>query len=189
MRKWRFLLPALQGFVAIALMIWEQYNERVITSMGMAWDTGAPMWPFQTPEILLAIFNAPAYIFAIPIADLLRLRTLGERQPVLLLAILLLWFYVGWLIDFRSVSWSWISRRKWLTAALAVATMISLSIGAHFAVDGVRWFGKYDGVSFSSLFVFARAVWPAPWCVVIVLVSSWAIFRMLRSTWRRRLIA
>ena len=32
--------------------------------MGMGWDDGAPVWPYQTPNILLFTLNTPAYFVA-----------------------------------------------------------------------------------------------------------------------------
>jgi len=49
----RILLPAVMGALSVALMVWDSQNQRVIRSMGMAWDTGAPLWPYQTPDTLL----------------------------------------------------------------------------------------------------------------------------------------
>jgi hypothetical protein len=43
-------LPTVIGLVSATLMVWDLHNQRVIMSMGMAWDTGAPLWPYQTPR-------------------------------------------------------------------------------------------------------------------------------------------
>jgi hypothetical protein len=47
-RAARIILPSVMGIVSLPLVLWEIHNERVIGSMGMAWDTGAPIWPHQT---------------------------------------------------------------------------------------------------------------------------------------------
>src|SRR5438552_12630602 len=98
---WRIWLPALIGCATAVLMAWEQYNARVIASMGMRWDTGAPMWPYQTPEIILAILNAPAYFVAAPAWWTLNLQSAEQRHPVLFLATIGLWFLIGRSIDNR----------------------------------------------------------------------------------------
>ena len=41
-------------------MAWDLYNEGIIAQTGMGWDTGAPIWPYQTPAILLFAINTPA---------------------------------------------------------------------------------------------------------------------------------
>jgi len=79
--------------------MWEHHNAGVVESIGMAWDNGAPIWPFQTLEIAVAILNDPAYFPALPICAVLRLRTTDDRNLVLLLAILLLWYWVGSRLD------------------------------------------------------------------------------------------
>jgi hypothetical protein len=161
-------------------MLWEQHNSRVITSMGMAWDTGAPMWPFQTPDILLVVIDAPAYVFAMPISDSLGLRTVEGRHPVLLLAIVLLWFCVGWLTDFGFISRSLINWRKCLIGAFAAVALVSLYIGGYCAVEGARWWSRYGGLSLSKLLTLGRLVGPVPWCVLILLVLTRATFQLLR---------
>jgi len=61
------------GIVSLPLVLWDIHNERVIVSMGMAWDVGAPIWPYQTSDILLRLLNGPAYYVTMPIANTLRL--------------------------------------------------------------------------------------------------------------------
>ncbi len=61
------------GIVSLPLVLWDIRNDHVIESMGMAWDTGAPIWPYQASDILLRLLNGPAYSVAMPIANLLRL--------------------------------------------------------------------------------------------------------------------
>jgi hypothetical protein len=49
----RFILPLIMGTISVPLVIWDIHNTEVIYSVGMGWDTGAPVWPYRTPEILL----------------------------------------------------------------------------------------------------------------------------------------
>ena len=53
-------LPTVMGLLCALLMLWDLHNQRVIRSMGMAWDTGAPIWPYQTPDTLLFALNTSA---------------------------------------------------------------------------------------------------------------------------------
>jgi len=57
MHKVRFciLLPILFGLLAVALMTWDYHNQRIIESIGMTWDTGAPIWPYQTSWIKISL--------------------------------------------------------------------------------------------------------------------------------------
>jgi len=38
-------------------MMWEHHNSGVVESTGMAWDNGAPIWPFKTLGILAGPAN------------------------------------------------------------------------------------------------------------------------------------
>src|SRR5262249_52378852 len=97
--KWRIGLPALLGCATAGLMLWEQANARIISSMGMRWDTGAPIWPFQTPEIVLAVLNAPVYLIAAPVWWAFNLQSAEQRHPVLFIGTVGLWFLIGRILD------------------------------------------------------------------------------------------
>jgi len=86
------------GGISLPLVIWDIHNERVIESMGMAWDTGAPIWPYQTSDILLHFLNGPAYFIAQPLANVLRLGG-PSHFLVVLPAILIWWWFVGTRLD------------------------------------------------------------------------------------------
>src|ERR1022692_4343391 len=96
--KWKFLLPIVMGLFCAMLMVWDLHNQRVIVSMGMAWDTGAPLWPYQTPDTLLVALNAPAYLIANPVSNHLGLL---RPFPYLLIfpAVLSWWWFVGIVLD------------------------------------------------------------------------------------------
>jgi hypothetical protein len=66
------------GHCQPALVLWDIHNERAIESMGMAWDTGAPIWPYQTSDILLRLLNFPAYFISMPVTNALRLLATGQ---------------------------------------------------------------------------------------------------------------
>jgi hypothetical protein len=67
----RIILPSVMGIVSLPLVLWDIHNGRVIESMGMAWDTGAPIWPYQTSDILLRLLDGPAYYVTMPFANAL----------------------------------------------------------------------------------------------------------------------
>jgi len=180
MSHWRLILPTLQGFVALLLMVWEQHNSRVIESMGMAWDTGAPMWPFQTPEILLVILDAPAYLLAAPICAIAGFRTIETRHPVILAALILVWFLVGWSMDFSLILKRWARKPKTLLLVFLTTGTFGLYASIYLAIDGIRWWFRYGGFTISSLLIFLRAVGPLPWCALIAVVSARNLLRMFR---------
>jgi hypothetical protein len=92
----RVVLPVVMGAISLPLMIWDIHNVRVIESMGMAWDTGAPVWPYQTPDILLRFLNGPAYFVASPTANAFRL--FGLKYYVTVIPSVLIWW---WLVGLR----------------------------------------------------------------------------------------
>ena len=53
----RIVLPSVMGILSLPLVLWDIHNERVIESIGMGWDTGAPIWPYQASDILLRLIK------------------------------------------------------------------------------------------------------------------------------------
>lgn len=160
--RYRIALPASMGLVACGLMAWEHHNNEVIAAMGMAWDTGAPIWPFQTPEIILALLNAPAYLLAAPAWLVLDLHFEDQRNPALLLAIVLLWTCIGIAIDFDLLSSLRRSGGKSATITLSLAALIFSFVGVGALISGVQWWSRYGQHSLVSALIFARIVSFAP---------------------------
>lgn len=100
----RVLLPAVAGGVSIPLIFWDIHNAHVIESMGMAWDMGPPVWPYQTSDMLLRLLNGPAYSIAMPIVNMLRLPAPLHLFVVAPL-ILIWWSFFGLTLDRGMVSW------------------------------------------------------------------------------------
>src|SRR2546430_12829998 len=88
----RIVLPAVIGSLSVPLILWDIHNARVIESMGMAWDTGAPIWPYQASDILLRLLNGPAYSIAMPLANVLRLP--APMHFVLVVPAILIWWWL-----------------------------------------------------------------------------------------------
>ena len=91
----RLKLPLLFGSISYLLIGWEFYNESVIESMGMAWDTGAPIWPYQTAHILLVALNAPAWLAAVVVERSTGFVSLAFMAWIFLALILLQWWFIG----------------------------------------------------------------------------------------------
>ena len=73
--RFRLVLPAVLGFLATVLMVWDYENNRMVELMGMGWDMGAPFWPYQAIYLLLFTVNAPAFVLSMPILKLLNLHS------------------------------------------------------------------------------------------------------------------
>ena len=176
LRKFKLTLPILMGAVSALLMMWDIHNQRVIMSVGMGWDTGAPLWPYQTPDTLLLAINAPAYLIATPISRLFDL--LAPRQYFALYpAILLWWWLVGAYLDKRHLEGRVRSARVWASLfCLFAVTLICLGVdGSYFAL---RWWWTYSRslLNVSDL-ILLRLIAPSIWCFALSLVALLAARR------------
>lgn len=175
--KWRLWLPGVLGCATAGLMAWERANARVIASMGMAWDTGAPMWPYQTPEILLAILNAPAYFIAAPVWRTFSLNSAEQRHPVLLVASVALWFIVGRAIDDRRRGRKRTLMPLWLRLLVVMAAGAVAYVGAREVFDGAVWWSKYGELHIARILILVRIVSFVPWCLAVGTIAAWTMFR------------
>ncbi len=71
----------------------------------MAWDMGAPIWPYQASDILLRMLNGPAYSIAMPTASLLRLAA-PMHLLLVIPGILASWWFLGYILDRGFARWS-----------------------------------------------------------------------------------
>jgi hypothetical protein len=162
--RFRIVLPLVMGAASLPLMIWDIHNERVTESMGMAWDTGAPAWPYQTPDILLRFLNGPAYFVAQPLANAFRL---GGPSHFLMVfpAILIWWWFFGVRLD---SGWATVeSRWRWpVSALLAISTIALLCAAILVSADTFHWwveYGSFFRIVERSLLIM-RFLSPAVWC-------------------------
>ena len=155
------------GGISLPLVIWDIHNGRVIESMGMAWDTGAPVWPYQASDILLRCLNGPAYFIAQPLANVSRLG--GPSHFVIVFpAILSWWWFLGSRLDY---GWPAVKTRwRWPFFALLAASAALLSWAVIVvASDTLQWWLKY-GSFFKTLqrsLLIVRFLSPAGWCAVL----------------------
>jgi hypothetical protein len=166
----RIVLPAVLGGISLPLMIWDIHNEQVIESMGMAWDTGAPVWPYRTPDILLRFLNGPAYFVASPLANAFRL--FGPSHYITVFpAVLIWWWFVGLRLDrgLRPVSARW----RWATFALLTISAVLLFWAAvAVSADAFHWWFKYASFfkPIERSLLIVSFISPAVWCTVLALL-------------------
>jgi hypothetical protein len=177
----RLALPVVMGLVSTILMVWDIHNQRVIISMGMAWDTGAPLWPYQTPDTLLFALNTPAYLISTAGSNFFRLGLIGPLHYVTFLpAIVAWWWLVGLYLDHRLVGESVRKTATWalLFCLLAVGLLF---LGVEESRWAFRWWWTYSRrvLSVSDL-IFLRLIAPSMWCVVLSLVALSAARRRTR---------
>jgi hypothetical protein len=180
--RFRLVLPVFFGGLTVALMAWDLHNQRVIESMGMSWDAGAPIWPYQASSLFLFAVNAPAYLLAAPFFFLDHLRTLPMRYPLMLPLILFWWWWIGTRIDFGILG-----RRRYrhpkLTAVVLVALAVALLYGATRGIlDGLRWWKEYGG-GFPAVYaiLLIRTSGQVPWCLALAAGALMAAVRLVRG--------
>jgi hypothetical protein len=133
--------------------------------MGMAWDIGAPLWPYQTSDILLRFLNGPAYFIAMPISYVLRLA--APKQHLLVLpAILIWWWFLGLILD-RGLART-DARRRWpLFGISVVLAVLFLWAATAISGDALRWWFRVGGFDRSGILLMLRFLSPAAWCIAL----------------------
>ena len=61
--------------------------------MGMAWDTGAPLLPYQTPDTLLFAINTPAYFVAAAACNFLGFGVISPLHYVTFFSAIVAWWW------------------------------------------------------------------------------------------------
>ena len=157
-------LPSAAAAISLPLMIWAIFNEHVIASMGMAWDTGAPVWPYETPQILLYALNFPAHVVGQPIANFLGL-TAPVHYAVIFPVTLVWWWFLGSQLDCgllsspRNRGWQVFSISIALALLLAWAAINAGSILSQWPFRFIRWSDR----AISTMMLVA----PVLWCFVL----------------------
>ena len=173
---YRVMLPLVIGCVSGLLMIWDLHNNSVITSMGMAWDTGPPLWPYQASWIALVSINAPPYIAAAPLFSLFNARSSPERYPIFALAIVIWWWWLGRRIDFGLFP-SRSHRHPWRSGAALMTIAVGLyCLGILALLDYAQWWSEYGFPGLRLL----RTGGPMLWCFAIATGLTISAFRIIR---------
>lgn len=168
--RFRLLLPIIFGLVSFALSAWEFHNEQVVQKMGMGWDTGPPVWPYQASWILLQGINAPAYLIDLPVFMAFGLKSGPPQLALEFLTILVWWWFIGWRIDFGMVPTQNTRHRKWLAVGLWA---ISVGFGcflAYIVADQLHFLSEYRTVT-GQLLRLMRNAGLLIWCL---LLGAWA---------------
>ena len=146
--------PSVIGVLSLPLILWDIHNARAIESMGMAWDTGAPVWPYQASDIFLRFLNGPAYSVAMPIANQLRLA--APMHFILVVpAILTWWWFAGWALDRGVQRWQLIGMFGVLLTLLLWTTTAIQSL--------LRLRMEFLPSNLSGALLVLRFVTPAAW--------------------------
>jgi hypothetical protein len=154
----RTALPSVIGVLSLPLIFWDIHNARVIGSIGMAWDMGAPIWPYQASDILLRLLNGPAYSITMPIASLLRLA--APMHLLLVVPVILTWWwFLGLTLDRGLTRWSFFGMS---------VVLVALLLWAAAAVPSVfRLQLDYRVLRLSTALLVLRFFTPALWLVAL----------------------
>jgi hypothetical protein len=164
--RFRIVLPVIFGVLALFLFAWDYENGRVVASVGMGWDTGPPVWPYQAVPSFSYALNAPAYIISWPILKLLNLRTLSLQYAVWFPAIVMLWWWVGRYFDFGFPGCESHSRLKLRAAMLLVSSSVLAILAARVCFDQYRWTHQYwSGHPLTYATIFLGPAGSILWCL------------------------
>ena len=164
-------MPCAIGAFSAVLTAWDVYNWKIIAAMGMAWDTGAPIWPYQTSDILLRLINFPGFVAAMPLANSLGL--LAPRYHfVVFPAGLVWWWIVGFGLDLRRASQP--HRRRWrVFISLLICFVLLATVACVEGTSVLDWYRKYGGDLWGiNRIGVLRLVTPTLWSAAAALVVA-----------------
>ena len=95
-------LPILLASVTVVLWVWSAAQYRAFLGAALRPDF-TPLWSDYTPIPLeiAGTLNAPVATFTSPLYQLVEPDTTHFRPGVLLIAVVVQWMYVGWVLDRR----------------------------------------------------------------------------------------
>ncbi len=162
-RNWKVVLPTTMGGVSILLCAWDIYNQRIIQSMGMAWDTGAPIWPYETPAMLFFALNVPSFVISVRLANMVGLLV-PWHYIIVLPAALFWWWILGAAIDLRA-------SLRFRKTPCVVLSLVAVLMVWGFVRDVLPWVQYNQPSIVARVVVFVRTVAPLAWIATLLLLS------------------
>jgi hypothetical protein len=165
----KIALPVLACLVCVPLMVWDIHNQRVIASMGMGWDTGAPLWPYQTPDTLLFAFNTPAFLISALFGSVpyyFKFGLIGPLQYITFFpAVLVWWWLVGLYFDKNNRTTKMRKTTRLLCYFLAIGLFIC---GVEESRWAAQWWWTYSRTLLSVTdLILLRLTSPSIWCFAL----------------------
>jgi hypothetical protein len=172
-RRLKLVLPIVMGLISAVLMVWDIHNQNIIRLMAMRWDTGAPLWPYQTPDTLLYAMNLPAYYVGGASAYYFDVGLIGPlRYETFFPAILAWWWLAGRYLDKRSDGEKTTVRSPTWAVILCLFAILLIIVGITDSSRAFRWWWTYSReiVSVSDL-ILLRLIAPSLWCFGLSVVA------------------
>jgi len=178
--RFRVVLPVVFGFLSLVLFAWQHENNRMIELMGMAWDTGPPMWPYRAVPLFSYAINAPAYVACWPLTRLIDVPADWPYYVVWFPAIVLLWWWVGTPIDFGLLGRRKYEHPKFLAVLLFVGALVLLILSVNIGVGEYHLFRYYWPAqrTINAAIILLRAVGPILWCLLFARASILSAFHL-----------
>jgi hypothetical protein len=183
--RFRVVLPIVLSSCSLLLFAWEHENNRVIESMGMAWDTGPPKWPYEAVPLFWYALNAPAYTACWPVVSLISKQTNVWSEwieyAICLPAIAALWWWVGARIDYGLIGRRDCSQPKLVAFLLIAGVLALLVLAGRIGLSEYRSFQLYwPNHSPIYAILLLRAIGPILWCLVFAYASIRSAIRLRR---------
>jgi hypothetical protein len=173
----RHILPIAETAATLPLVVWDIY----LAPARALYDTGAPLWPFQMPSILLCLVNAPAILLAKPFDRLPHAYSSAYHGVLLLLLTPLVWWWLGDRIDNGALRPPYRYPRVLGSFLVLVALSISIAIARDLLIE-IRWWRTWGSSSLANSGGTLLLYLPVPiWALVFVVCLTWAGSRLLRA--------
>ena len=173
----RHILPVFATFITLPLVVWDI----CLAPTRALYDTGAPLWPFQMPTILLALMNAPALLLAKPFVNLIRSYSPISHGVLILLATPVVWWWLGDRIDHGALRPPYRFPRILGSFLLLAALFISIATFRDLLTE-INWWRTWGPSSLPNSGGIVLRDLPLPiWSLAFVVCLTWSGSRLLRA--------
>lgn len=186
-RTWplRYSLPSVFGLLTIGLILWDIHNQEIVASVGMGFDTGVPIWPYETARILMVVVSLPAAVPILLLARIVGVEWEPARYVMMMIGTLTFWWWIGSRIDFGLIPRRSIRHPRAVAIGLLGCSIASLILGVFSFAGPFRWWREYGGADIDSLIRLALGVVGFLWCAVAAFTCVVASKRLLSYERRR----
>jgi hypothetical protein len=182
-RRWRLRLPTVFGLISLQLLLWDAYYQEWIFAQGMAFDTGVPLWPFETPRMVVQALNFPAALVAYRLARAAGFEHYWMQHTVLLGLLLVWWWWLGTRLDFGLVRPGRIVIPRTLTLLVSILALVSAAMGIYGLSDAISWWNLYGSFAPDPLIRLGFGIVGTVWFFALAALGACAVWH-IRSAGR-----